>query len=152
MLLNFFEKYDVYIDTSVDTVFTLLTNIEFWADWTTGIDNVEMLSGGAFGEGSRFNLCDRYMLTNIVTPCTVTEYAIGSCFVFKTDDHDIEYRYEMHDIAGGTRLTLEMQGRVVGLASVKLTMRLQHMIDSSREFLGSLKQMAETGSLDESSA
>ena len=143
-IMNF--ENSVLIERSVQKVFEYVTDFSNNAQWQTDVLEMEMTSGGQFGQGSTYRCVNRFMGQHIETEGLITEFEpdrlcsirITSGPVVGTSD----LRFEA--VNGGTKFTTSGQ---LDLASFRLTKLLvKHKIKMQMiNDMGKLKVILENG-------
>ena len=107
------------ISAPPDVVFTVVADVARWADFISGIDRVEILTGGPIGVGTRIRETRTMFGRSASEEMTVAELTPPRRLVLTAENHGTRY-VATHDIApsaNGARLVLAFEGTPVTVAA-----------------------------------
>jgi uncharacterized membrane protein len=99
------HETSIEIDAGLDVIWSTLSDVERWPEWTQSVTEVERLDAGEFGVGSRARVKQPAMPRLV---WEVTEYAPGEAFSWASKIAGVT-------TTGGHRLTTSGDGVMVTL-------------------------------------
>ena len=143
-IMNF--ENSVLIERSVQKVFEYVTDFSNNAQWQTDVLEMEMTSGGQFGEGSTYRCVNRFMGQRIETEGLITEFEpVRRCSIRITSGPVVgtsDLRFEA--VNGGTKFTTNGQLDLTYFRLAKLLVK--HKITKQLiNDMGRLKVILENG-------
>ena len=102
------------IAAAPDRVWTVMSDVERWHEWTASISSIRRLDGRPFGQGSRVLIRQPRLPPNY---STVTEFEPRRSFTWVSRSPGVvaTARHLIEPIAGGSRVTLSVHfGGVLG--------------------------------------
>ena len=134
------------IDRPRDEVFDFLTNVANMPNWQSGVIESKPLTPGAMHVGAQFAETAKVALWKLNTICTVSDLKANERFAFvaKSDGPlDYEGRFELHPVAGGTRLTLSGSARLKGAWRLLQPLLASDLRKETRAELETIKRLVE---------
>lgn len=97
----------IQIDRAVEDVYAYATTVETLPQWLGRVEDVEQLTDGPLGAGTRIRAVGRMFGRQLVTLVEVTALEPGATFAFTgvTGPFTAHNRYTFESVAGGTRVT-----------------------------------------------
>jgi hypothetical protein len=96
------------INAAPEVVWDVTLDVEHWPEWTASMKSIKPLSSGPIKLGSRYHVTPAGVPSG---PWTVTEFEDRGLFTWitRTRGVDVVARHRIQPIAGGTRVTLELE-------------------------------------------
>jgi hypothetical protein len=134
------------IDRPRDEVFDFLTSVENMPDWQSGVIESRPLTPGPMRVGYQFVETAKVVLWKLNTVCTVSDLKANERFAFvaRSDGPlDYEGNFELHPVAGGTRLTLSGSARLKGAWRLLQPLLASDLRKETRVELETIKRLVE---------
>lgn len=125
-------EVEAQIDAAPDRVFDVLTDLANVAQRVSGIQNIEVLSNGPTGIGTRWRETRRFGRHEAVEEMEFTEYAPGKSFTVRCDSHGTRYvtRYLLKPEENSTRVSIDFDAKPVSITAKILSPLGRIMIGS----------------------
>jgi uncharacterized membrane protein len=121
-------RFSISVDVAAppERVWTVMSDIERWPEWTPSVKSIKRLDGGPLRQGSRARIRQPRLLPAV---WTVTDIEPNRSFSWKTGSPGVWVvaRHAVEPSPGGARATLSLQfGGLLGRPVVWLTRELNN--------------------------
>ena len=134
------------IDRPRDEVFDFITNVDNLTKWQSGVIQSKPMTQGPVRVGFQFAEVARVGPWKLDTVCTVTDLKANERYAFQvksTGPLDCDAQFELQPSAGGTRLTINGDGRLKGIWRLMQPMLARELRKETKTELATIKLLLE---------
>ena len=140
-------KSDVLIAAPSERVFAALTDLANAPKLLSGVGEVQLLTPGPLGKGSRFRETRTVMGSTETVEVEISEFEPNKRYAARNEMNGIKvvYCYDVQARDSGTRVEFECQVTARGLKKLMVPIVVGVLKKTDRQHLESLKQLVESG-------